>query len=236
MSDKSGSSIKSTRPWLGLEDNEKKIVNPRIKGLPKVLRAILCLLAALGLLVFLVTVMPVDGWLGRELAGSWNDPDGDVLIVLGGGSVQSGILNGTSYLRVSSALLAYKNGHFKTLFISGGGRTPTASAMADFFRCHGVPADAIIVEDASESTRENALFTRNALARIPGTKVLLTSDYHMFRAYRTFKNAGIEVLPRPIPDATKRNVRWDTRWPAFLDICEELVKISYYEIRGWLSS
>jgi len=86
----------------------------------------------------------------------------------------------------------------------------------------------------SGSTHENALYVTELLAGISGRKVLLTSDYHMFRARRAFKKAGLEVLPRPFPDARKRASGWTGRWPAFLDLVGETMKIGYYYVRGWM--
>jgi hypothetical protein len=52
----------------------------------KLLRVAWQAIAFLGLLMLLVTVIPVDSWYARALAGQWNDPRGDTLIVLGGGT------------------------------------------------------------------------------------------------------------------------------------------------------
>jgi uncharacterized SAM-binding protein YcdF (DUF218 family) len=84
------------------------------------------------------------------------------------------------------------------------------------------------------STHENALRVAELLARVPGRKILLTSDYHMFRAYRAFKKSGLDVLPRPFPDVRKRADGWTGRWPAFLDLILETTKIGYYRVRGWI--
>jgi uncharacterized SAM-binding protein YcdF (DUF218 family) len=94
--------------------------------------------------------------------------------------------------------------------------------------------EAIRVERRSTSTRENALFTRELLGDAPGRKVLLTSDYHMFRAHRVFRKAGLEVLPRPLPDAIKRSSGWRGRWAVFVEEVEETGKILYYAARGWM--
>ncbi len=48
----------------------------------------------------------------------------------------------------------------------------------------GVPASVITVEPASSNTHDNALYTLELLRNVAGRKVLLTSDYHSFRAYR----------------------------------------------------
>lgn len=192
-------------------------------------------LALLGALVVLVTITPFDQWAGRKLAGRWDDPKGDVLIVLGGSMLPDGILGQSSYLRTQYAVLAYRAGGFHTIVFSGGGAgTAAAVAMQHFIQAEGIPASAIMVETRSESTRQNALFSKPLLDKLPGRKVLMTSDYHMFRAHRVFDKAGIEVQPRPIPDVLKRAAGWSGRWPAFLDLVQESVKIVYYYLRGWI--
>jgi uncharacterized SAM-binding protein YcdF (DUF218 family) len=105
--------------------------------------------------------------------------------------------------------------------------------MRDFLVSQGVPSDIIVLENRSLHTRQNALYTAPLLT-MPGRKILLTSDYHMFRASRVFAKAGINVEPRPIPDILKRSSRWSGRWPAFLDLSVEACKIVYYWMRGWI--
>src|SRR5262249_46297521 len=145
--------------------------------------------------LLIVTVTPLTGWVGHKMSGGFDDPDGDVLIVLGGAGVQDGILGHDSYLRAEYAVRAWRSGHFKQVLITGGGNQPAAPGIRDLMVFQGVPANLITVEAASSSTRENALFSRDALRAMPGTRVLLTSDFHIFRATRVFRRAGIEVRP-----------------------------------------
>jgi uncharacterized SAM-binding protein YcdF (DUF218 family) len=193
-------------------------------------------LAGLGLLVVLVTVTPLVSWWAGVLAGPWEDPNGDVLIVLGGSLLRDGVMGPSSYWRSTYAVLAWGEGTFHRVVVSGGGSAGNSIAepMRDFLECRGVPRTAIQIENRSRSTHENAVYVTELLARLPGRKVLLTSDYHMFRAHRAFKKAGLEVLPRPFPDARKRASDWTGRWPAFLDLVEETLKIGYYFARGWI--
>ncbi len=196
---------------------------------------VLYLLACLGLLVLLVTFTPFVQWAGAKLAGPWRDPQGEVLIVLAGSMLGDGVIGDSSYLRSEYAITAYRNGSFRSVVVSGGGRRiPEAALMARFMECQGVPQSVVSVEDRSTSTQENALYTKSLLQGLGGRKVLLTSDYHMFRAYRVFRKAGIDVAPRPIPDVLKRGSRWKGRWPAFLDLITEACKIFYYYMRGWI--
>ena len=82
--------------------------------------------------------------------------------------------------------------------------------MGRFLTASGIPPDKILLETNSASTRENALFTAAMIQTLPGTKVLLTSDYHMFRARRAFEAAGLHVVPRPFPDVLKQyNSFWN---------------------------
>lgn len=191
--------------------------------------------ALLGFVVLMITVIPLDSWWAGQLAGLWNDPKGDVLIVLGGSVGPGAMIGESSYLRCEYAILAYEEGGFRTIVVSGGGTpTPVAMAMRDFLKGEGIPPAAILTETRSTNTRENAVYTKDILNHLPGKKVLLTSDFHMFRAYRTFRKVGIEVLPRPIPDVRKRAATWRGRWPAFLELVEETIKIGYYCYRGWI--
>ncbi len=184
----------------------------------------------------LVTVTPLVSWWAGVLAGPWQDPDGDVLIVLGGSLLENGVMGPSSYWRSTYAVLAWREGTFRRVVVSGGGPTghSIAEPMRDFLECRGVPREAIQIETRARNTRENAVYVAELLTGAPGRKVLLTSDYHMFRAHRAFEKAGLEVLPRPFPDARKRASGWTGRWPAFLDLLGETIRIGYYYARGWI--
>ena len=192
--------------------------------------------ATVGILVVVVTTTPLIRWWGEEMAGDWSDPKGDVLIVLGGAEpTEDGVIAYDTYLRTMYAIREYRRQHFQLVLLCGGGSPITvADSMRDFMESEGIPASVLRVEGRSTSTRENALFAKEILANIPGRKVLLTSDYHITRATRAFRKAGLDVLPRPIPDVVKRSGRFRTRWPAFLDIIQEQAKTAYYFSRGWL--
>ena len=207
-----------------------------VDGLVTFFRLLRSSLACVGLLVVLITVTPLVSWWSRALAGPWEDPNGDVLIVLGGSLLMDGVIGRDSYWRSTYATLAWANGTFHRIIVSGGGSLPSSIAvpMGDFLECRGVPRTAIQVETRSQNTHENALYVKELLTGVPGRKVLLTSDYHMFRAYRAFRKAGLDVQPRPFPDAGKRASTWAGRWPAFLELAEETVKIAYYYLRGWI--
>lgn len=188
-------------------------------------------LAAIGLLLLIVTLLPVANWWTRALAGPWEDPKGEVLIVLAGDGNRD-MIGESSYWRAVYAVWIWREGGWKEMIISGG--AGTAASMRDFVVSQGVPFEAVRVEGRSASTRENALFTAELLASDPRSKVLLTSDYHMLRAVRAFRKAGLDVRTRPIPDSAKRANDYTLRWSVFLRLAMETVKICGYAVRGWL--
>ncbi|HSW48993.1 MAG TPA: YdcF family protein [Bryobacteraceae bacterium] len=194
------------------------------------------MLACIGALFVLATATPIDYWWATALSGRWNGPSGDVLIVLGGSTLDYGSVGGSSYWRGVYAALFYRQARYSQIVLSGGppGDSSAAFALRQFLLAQGVPEQVIRLEDASTTTRENALFTAALLKDTPGRKLLLTSDYHMYRAARAFERAGLEVATLPFPDVRKRERSWRGRWPAFLDLVEESLKIGYYFIRGWI--
>jgi uncharacterized SAM-binding protein YcdF (DUF218 family) len=189
------------------------------------------ILAATGLLLLIVTFSPAVNWWTRALTGPWEDPKGEVLIVLASDG-DAGLIGEFSYWRAVYAASAWREGGWKEMIISGG--AGTADSMRDFVVSQGVPASAVRLEGRSVSTRENALFTAALLASDGRRKVLLTSDYHVFRAVRAFRKAGLDLPTRPIPDAGKRSTIYAWRWAVFFGLVIETAKIGGYAARGWI--
>lgn len=193
----------------------------------------------LGSLFLLVTFTPLVYWWTTALAGSWEDPRGDVLIVLTGAGMED-VIGLNSYWRAVYALRAYRAGEFPEILVSGGGQQPApAVLMRDFIVAHGVPPEAVRVETSSTSTRDSGQNVARLIAAEPHRYknrrlVLLTSDYHMYRARRVFQAAGVRAAPRPIPDIRKRYAQRLERWGLFLELVGENAKILYYVARGWM--
>jgi uncharacterized SAM-binding protein YcdF (DUF218 family) len=171
-------------------------------------------------------------WWTRELANPWFDPQGDVLIVLGADGPISGMVGNGTYWRSVYAVRAWRAGHFQRIVISGG--EGTAESIQQFMACAGVPPGIMQLENQSTSTHENALFTARLLKDVAGKKVLLTSDYHIYRAARTFSKAGLQVVPAPFADGIKHAGMVQYRWPVFIELLRESAKILGYRARGWI--
>ncbi len=209
-------------------------------GYAKKLKRVLC--AASGVFTALLLILqftPVTHWYANRLSESWTDPDGDILIVLGADEQYPNIIGLSSYWRTVSAIRAWRTGHFRALVVSGGPQEgteePVAVVIGRFLVLNGIPRDKLFLETRSGSTRENALFTASMIAGWPGKKVLLTSDYHMFRARRAFEAAGLDVIPRPFPDVLKQyNSFWNREY-CVVALGSETGKIAWYWWKGWLA-
>jgi uncharacterized SAM-binding protein YcdF (DUF218 family) len=187
--------------------------------------------AGIGLLWMTVTVFPFLHWWTNALSGSWGNERGDVLIVLGGDFVEPNMIGLTSYWRSYYAVRVWRTGHYRRIIVTG---KTVAPLMKECITSQGVPPQIVVVENASTSTRENALYVGTLLRGDTEHAVLLTSDFHMGRALRVFRKAGIQTDPLPIPDAHKRLGDWKQRWDIFLLLFQETAKVAYYKLHGWM--
>lgn len=188
------------------------------------------LLVVIGLITVLAIATPMDYWWAHAYAGPIVQPKGDVLILLSAANDDKGFISYSSYWRARYALSAWQTGGFKTIVITGGG----GPGIRDFLAAEGVPRESMVAEWKSTSTRENGINTAQLVRGMPGKKVLLTSDFHMFRAVRVFRKLGVEVTPDPAPDVMKVSEHWYGRFSGFESMVMETTKIVYYRLRGWV--
>jgi uncharacterized SAM-binding protein YcdF (DUF218 family) len=119
----------------------------------------------------------------------------DVIVVLGGGEA------GTVRRALHGAAL-YRAGYAPRVLCTGGATIPgggtEAARCAQVMSAEGVPAAAVWREDASHNTAENARATA-ALMAAQGWRdaVLVSDDFHLWRARRLFERQGVHVYPSP---------------------------------------
>jgi uncharacterized SAM-binding protein YcdF (DUF218 family) len=183
----------------------------------------------------LVTFTPLVRWWAQALASPWQSGRGDVLVVLAGDSLDDAVLGMSSYWRAVYAVRLIRTHPFRKVILSGGGSTKPAPAelMRDFLAAHGIEISNVIVETDSTSTEENALRVA-PLIRGDGKIVLLTSDYHIWRAQRVFQKLRIESETSPVPDVLKRYGSWHARAGLFVELCRETAKIGWYRWKKWI--
>jgi uncharacterized SAM-binding protein YcdF (DUF218 family) len=149
-------------------------------------------------------------------------PHTDAIVVLAGGGGYARMdrddldlddLHDSS--RIGAGARAWFAGSAPVVILSGGVGPPRhreADNMARVISRLGVPRSALLLEDQSHSTRENAVYTAR-LARAHGIHrvVLVTSAIHMPRASLLFRQAGLEVVPLAVPERPARD-GWQQRW------------------------
>lgn len=136
-------------------------------------------------------------------------PEADAIVVLGGMSDPlTARLEGPEFLdsvdRIIQAERLWRRGKAPIVVISGGSGLllqrgePEAQTLQRWLLERGLPPAAIVVEDRSRNTAENAIETAQ-IAKQRGWRrvILVTSAFHMYRAERCFRKAGLEVLPFP---------------------------------------
>lgn len=106
--------------------------------------------------------------------------------------------------RIFYAARLYKQGIAPTIIVTGG-KSPglesrpeiqtEAQAMRQFLLELGVPDGAIVIEEQSRNTRENAAKTKTYIGE--GRVALVTSASHMPRSMATFANAGVNADAYP---------------------------------------
>lgn len=188
-------------------------------------------LACLGAFTLFIVITPTVSWWSNRLSGKWTEEHGENLIVLAGSSLDEGILGDNTYGRCVYTIMAYREGHYRTIILSG---KDSSLLMRDFLVSHGIPTEMILTENASNSTRESALALIPVLKNLNGRNILLSSDMHMYRANGVFRKVGIPVTPRPFPEGRKRGFHWKGRLSVFFDLVDETVKILYYYWKGWI--
>jgi uncharacterized SAM-binding protein YcdF (DUF218 family) len=127
----------------------------------------------------------------------------DVIIVLGAG-VQRDNTPGTAMRRrASHAADIWKAGYAPRIICSGGKPGYQTRAEADacaelLIREDGIPESAVIQEDQSRSTEENAIYTHRIMqANGWQTAIVVSDDFHLLRAQHLFLNEGMTIYTSP---------------------------------------
>ena len=75
-----------------------------------------------------------------------------------------------------------------------------AAACREILLAAGLPDEAILTEERSRSTEENAIYSKRLLDDLRLSRLVLVSDsYHMLRAGWLFGMQGIETYASPVP-------------------------------------
>lgn len=227
------------------------------------------------LILILVTGNKLPGaYLIRKLEGAYPVYNGaekaDVIVVLGGGTVTKSAprptveVNGAGD-RIIYAVDLYRQGAADRILLGGSyipwrdgevftekGISSPASEMAELMTdSFGIPEEALIIQDRSVNTYEEAVEDAAILKEKGLTRVLLVSSAtHMRRAVPLFEKQGLEVIPAPtdysFSDQEWDNLLrfdWETAWSFFIptigsmetlqNAMKEYIGYFVYDLRGW---
>jgi uncharacterized SAM-binding protein YcdF (DUF218 family) len=228
-------------------------------GLARHRRAARLVLAVAVLLLWAAASPGVALMLGEQLEAAYPEvapaeaPSADVAVVLGGVAsplqpTQTVPDFGDAVDRVFMAAALWHAGKVKYVLVSGGNlpwqthAAPEAAVIAALLRDLGVAPDAIVLEEASATTRENAVNSA-ALWQQRGfrTGLLVTSASHMPRALAAFRKVGLDLAPVPVdrragltPFRTVFDVLPDSgALHATTSVLKEWIGLAVYRWRGW---
>lgn len=190
--------------------------------------ALVVLIAALGYL-FYPFILPGAA---RFLIVQDQLKKSDAIVVLSGDG------NGE---RISQAAELFRQGYARYFLISGGQlywNITYAEVMSLHAQALGIPKPAILIEDRSVSTYENAVFSLPILkSRGVHSIILVTSPTHSRRAKRTFESvfdkSGISVSIYPAQKSRFILKNWWLRHEDTQEVILEHVKLLGYILKGW---
>jgi uncharacterized SAM-binding protein YcdF (DUF218 family) len=172
------------------------------------------------------------GWLGRlgAVLGLWllgvaiyivwiGDRDqaapADAIIVLGAAAYDAKP-SPVFEERIRHGLDLYQRGYAPTLIFTGGfggngARFAESQVARRYALRHDVPADAILIETVSRTTRQNLIQARQLMRSHGLHRAIVVSDpLHMARALRLCRELQIDALASSTPSTRFRS--FQTRW------------------------
>jgi uncharacterized SAM-binding protein YcdF (DUF218 family) len=213
--------------------------------------------------LYWVMSMPVVAR-GLQIAefGRMSNPPADLphepipIVVLGNGlggySALGGRIDlplGQTAMNTLFALDRFRRQPASMVIASGGvqaeGGYSEGAIIRDALVRNQVPADRIIVEDTSGTTREQAMASAKILKQVGASRcVVVTTPQQMGRAIDLFAREGIKVLPLPAGSLlwmmNDHVPKWHWLIPSTAaravsrDVIYELMAWPYYRLRGWV--
>lgn len=169
--------------------------------------AILAVMAALALLVVYVSVR-----IERQSNVEEARP-ADVIMVLGAAEYR-GRPSPVLRARLDHALELYRRNLAPFLMTTGGaGGDPIyteGTVGRAYLISHGVPPEAIVVENEGETTLESTAMAAEIMRRMGLHSAIVVSDgYHIFRVKRMLQNRGLTVYGSPRKEHIQEGLRED---------------------------
>jgi uncharacterized SAM-binding protein YcdF (DUF218 family) len=127
----------------------------------------------------------------------------EVIVILGAGTRMNGVVSPNYARRIRHAIALYQRGLAPYVLCTGGpssrwrGKTE-AQACVEFLIEQGIPTAAILREDISRSTEENAIEAVKVMrSRGMHTAIVVSDNFHLLRAEWLFSDQGVTVFTSP---------------------------------------
>lgn len=193
-----------TKPisWTGAPDTTKAfqswpgatpVATPVESSTPHRRRRWLAAVAGLVVLVLFLIPFLVFAAVYKQSRSNEARP-ADAIVVLGAAQF-NGVPSQVFQARLDTALSLYQQGYADTIVVTGGrllgDQYTEAEAGKNYLVEHGVPADAILMENISHNTAQSFDGVRRILSPRGAETLLLVSDgFHLYRSKMLAENAG----------------------------------------------
>ena len=206
-------------------------------------RAVLALGAVAAILTPLATRYVESRWLARGTQRNETLEGGETAhfgVVLGYALEKDGTPTAALRDRVRLGVRLLEKGAVRRLVFSGGhpggglrGNKSEAEIMEAFATkiiAAGGDAGRFLLEEASTSTRENALFTEKLVSKEEGASavVVITSPFHQLRAGLVFSKVFSKVAVAEL-DLVDGEASHDP-----VAVLREILALLYYKAKGWI--
>jgi len=130
----------------------------------------------------------------------------DAIVVISGGDTDARIEEGVNlYMQKWAPIIIFSGA-------AASGDVSNALAMKRIAVSKGVPTDAVLIEEKSKTTAENALYTTEILRKKEMKSIILvTSPYHQRRANNEFRKQlgkDFTIINHSAKDTTWRKKNW----------------------------
>lgn len=205
---------------------------------------------------FLAAYTPLANVAARPLILPEQLVKSDVIIVLGGGAYENGVLGAPSNERLLRGLLLYKNSLAPAIIFSGGAITsastkfihtitasddrsainaPEAAVMYDTAVALGIPKNDMSVDGRSTNTRENLKDVKELMIKnAQKTCLIVTSSTHIMRAMLIAEKLGMDCAPAPVIDTTALRRSAMDRITLFHSVLWEYAGLVLYRVYGYI--
>jgi uncharacterized SAM-binding protein YcdF (DUF218 family) len=160
--------------------------------------------------------------------------EADTIIILGSGTRADGRVSPAYARRIRHAMTLFKRGLAPTLLCTGGyanrWRTKSeALACKEYLLELGVPEAAILIEEVSRSTEENAIEAKKVMdANGLSSAIIVTDNFHILRSEIYFRAQGI-IVYSSAAQLTQGELRLSTGLSSSL---REIAALGWYMVKS----